>query len=197
MNKKLVIYGASGHGKVAADIARLNGYEEIIFYDDDLGKSVLGPYQVIHDFKGYEDYDLFIAIGDNATREKISLRMKKEIITLVHPAAVIAEDVTIGKGVVVMAKAVVNSGTVLRDGVIVNTCASIDHDNRINEYVHISVNAHTAGTVTIGKRTFIGMSVSIINNITICEDALIGAGALVVDDIREAGTYIGIPAKKK
>ena len=197
MNKKLVIYGASGHGKVAADIARRNGYEEIVFYDDDAQKTELGQYRVIHDFKGYEDHDLFIAIGDNTTREKISLRMNKEIVTLIHPDAVIGEDVKIGKGVVIMAKAVVNSGTVLGDGVIVNTCASLDHDNRIGDFAHISVNVHTAGTVTVGRRSFIGMSASIINNISICDDALVAAGALVVEDIREAGTYIGIPARKK
>ena len=197
MNKKLVIYGASGHGKVAADIARHNGYEEIVFYDDDIQKTELGQYQVIHDFHGYENHDLFIAIGDNATREKIALKMNRDLVTLIHPSAVIGEDVKIGKGVVVMAKAVINSGTVLGDGVIVNTCASIDHDNRIGSYAHVSVNAHTAGTVTIGKRSFIGMSASIINNISICDDVLVAAGALVIEDIGEAGTYIGIPAKKK
>ena len=197
MNKKLLIYGASGHGKVAADIARHNGYEEILFYDDDIQKNDLGQYKVIHDFHGCEDHDLFIAIGDNATREKISLRMQRQLVTLIHPTAVIGEDVQIGQGVVVMAKAIINPGTILGDGVIVNTCASIDHDNRIGNYAHISVNAHTAGTVTIGERTFIGMSASVINNISICDDALIGAGALVVEDIREAGTYIGVPAKKK
>ena len=35
MKDKIVIIGASGHGKVVADIAKLNGYKEIIFLDDD------------------------------------------------------------------------------------------------------------------------------------------------------------------
>ena len=196
MNKKLIIYGASGHGKVAADIARLNGYEQIVFYDDDPEKQEIGSYQVIHDFTGYEDYDLFIAIGDNATRETISLKMNRERINLIHPSAVIGEEVKLGQGIVVMARAVINPGTIIGDGVIINTYASIDHDNVIGAYAHVSVNAHTAGTVTIGERSFIGMSSSIINNVSICADAIIGAGALVVDDIGEAGTYIGVPARK-
>lgn len=197
MNKKLIIYGASGHGKVTADIARLNGYEEIVFYDDDPNKKVVGQYKVIHDFHDYEDHDLFIAIGDNTTREETSSRMNRDIVTLIHPTAVIGEEVKIGHGVVIMAKAVINSGSVIGDGVIVNTCASIDHDNRIEDYAHISVNAHTAGTVTVGRRSFVGMSASIINNVSICDDAVIAAGAVVIEDIREAGTYIGVPAKKK
>lgn len=38
MESKIVIIGASGHGKVIADIAKLNGYQEIIFLDDDKTK---------------------------------------------------------------------------------------------------------------------------------------------------------------
>ena len=150
--KKLLIYGASGHGKVIADIALLNGYKEIVFYDDDENKNLIDKYEVIHQFP-QDDYDLIVAIGDNATREKISLRTDKHQVSLIHPEAVVARDVKIDEGCVVMAKAVINSGSRIGKGVIVNTCASIDHDNIIEDYVHISVNAHTAGNVTIGKRT--------------------------------------------
>ena len=194
MNRKLIIYGASGHGKVVADIAKRNGYQDIVFFDDDKEKHRLGIYDVVHSFDGLEDYDLFVAIGSNKTREMISKRTDKEQISLIHPNAVISEDVQIGKGVVVRAGAVINAGAVIEDGVIINTCASIDHDNVIGEFSHISVGAHTAGTVSIGKRVFVGAGSTIINNICVCDDVLIGAGAVVVKDILEPGTYIGVPA---
>lgn len=196
MNDKLIIYGASGHGKVVADIAKLNGYKNILFYDDDQTKHEIGQYQVIHDLKVYNDWDMIIAIGDNGTREAVSKREDKEYITLIHPQAVIAEDVEIGNGVVIMANAVVNSGSVIKDGCIINTCASVDHDNILEDYSHVSVNAHTAGTVHIGKRAMIGIGASIINNISICDDAIIGAGSVVIRDINEAGTYVGVPVEK-
>ncbi len=196
MKKKLIIYGASGHGKVIADIARLNGYEDIVFYDDDPLKSELGEYRVIHE-SDFSDCDLFIAVGDNETREFLSRKCNKELITLVHPSAVVARDAVIGQGTVVMAGAVINPGTVIEEGCIVNTCASVDHDNLIGAYSHLSVNSHTAGTVTIGKKVFLGIGSSVINNVNICDDVLVGAGAVVVSDINEPGTYIGVPARKK
>ena len=197
MEKKLIVYGASGHGKVIADIAILNGYTDIVFYDDDPLKIKLDNYEVLHSFEGLDDYDLFIAVGDNNTRQKISERSDRQIVTLIHPSAVIAKDVEIGKGVAVMANAVINSGSVIKDGCIINTCASIDHDNTIGEYTHISVNAHTAGTVNIGKRVFVGIGSSLVNNISICDDVVLGAGSVVIKDITEKGTYYGVPAKKK
>ncbi|MBQ6334404.1 MAG: acetyltransferase [Erysipelotrichaceae bacterium] len=196
MKKKLIIYGASGHGKVAADIAKLNGYEDIIFYDDDQVKNKFGPFQVIHVFPEEKDYDLFIAIGDNKTRELISKRFD-DIVTLIHPSAVIGEDVTLGNGVIVMANAVINPGTVIGDGTIINTCSSIDHDNIIGKYNHFSVASHSAGTVITGDRVFAGIGAVIVNNVSICDDVLIGAGGVVIDDIKEKGTYIGVPVKKK
>lgn len=192
---RLVIYGASGHGRVIADIARRRGYTDIIFYDDDPKKNAIDGYEVIHKLDDSQ-YDLIIGIGDNATREKISNKTDRRLVTLIHPDASIGENVQIGEGSVVMARAVINSGTRIGKGAIINTCASIDHDNRIADYVHVSVNAHTAGTVSIGERTFLGMSSSVINNIDICEDVLVGAGAVVTDDIKESGTYIGCPARK-
>ena len=47
MNKKIIIIGASGHGKVVADIAKLNGYEEILFLDDDTSKRSCGRNPVV------------------------------------------------------------------------------------------------------------------------------------------------------
>lgn len=194
--KKIVIYGASGHGRVCADIAKLNGYESIVFYDDDHEKKKIGKYKVVHVLPD-DEYDLFIAIGDNKTRQTVTERMKdSNIVNLIHPSAIIASDVRMGKGIVIMAAVVINSGAVIGDGVIINTYASVDHDNKIRKFSHVSVNAHTAGTVTIGERTLLGIGSSVSNNISVCSDVTIGAGGVVVSDITEKGTYVGVPVKK-
>ena len=195
--KKLLIYGAGGNGKVCADIAKKNGYEDILFYDDNKEVNNLDDYRVIHDFNeiNVDEYDLFNAIGDNATREKTTKLLNRKMTTLIHPTAVIGENVTIDEGTVIMAKAVINPGCKLGKGVIINTCSSLDHDDVINDFSHISINSHLAGTVVLGKRVFVGMSSTIINNIDICDDVIIGAGATVVDSIEKVGTYVGVPAK--
>ena len=118
------------------------------------------------------------------------------IVSLVHPSAVIAPNVKIGVGTVVMAGAVINPWTKIGQGCIINTCASVDHDCRIGDFVHVSVGAHVAGTVIIGDNTWVGAGATVSNNIEIVEDCMIGAGAVVIADITEHGTYVGVPAKK-
>lgn len=203
MDKKLIIIGAGGHGKVIADIAKLNGYQEIFFLDDDPTKKENGKYIVVGTTdkiaKYIDSYDFFVAIGNNQIRKKISLKLKQKKIkqpVLIHPSAIIDESVVVEQGTVIMANVVVNADTKIKEGCIINTASSIDHDCLIGSYVHISPGAHVAGTVVIGDLTWIGIGVSIKNNIKICENNIIGAGSVIVKDIIEKGTYVGIPAKK-
>lgn len=194
-HKCITIIGASGHGKVCADIARLNGYEKIQFLDDDPAVTHCGEYEVI----GNTDYvpvgDLFVAIGNIDIRKKFCREHHDQLVTLIHPSAVIAKDVQIGNGSVVMADAVINPGSVIGDGCIINTASSVDHDNVIGNFTHIAVGAHTAGTVKIGECVWLGIGAIVSNNVNICSRCVIGAGAVVIKDIDEAGTYIGVPAR--
>ena len=200
--KQLVIIGASGHGKVVADIAKKNGYEQILFLDDRDCLAECGGYAIAGKCCRYADYDcdVIVAIGNPAVRERFLQELEKAgkyIPVLIHPSAVIGENVKFGHGSVVAASAVVNPGAVIGKGCIINTCASVDHDCEIADYVHIAVGAHVAGTVSVGERTWIGAGATVSNNITICPDCMIGAGAVVVKDISEKGTYIGVPARMK
>lgn len=195
--KKLTIIGASGHGKVIADVARLNGYREIVFLDDNESITECAGYPVKGKSNDASNGEIFVAVGNSAIREKLMNLYKKERQPiLIHPSAVIADGVKIGEGTVVMAGVVVNAGTQIGNGCIINTSSSVDHDCVIDDYVHISVGSHLAGTVSIGKRTWIGAGATVSNNVNICEDCIVGAGAVVIKDIDIPGTYIGIPAKR-
>ena len=197
--KKLAIIGASGHGKVVADIARKNGYTEIVFLDDNENIHECGGYPVIGKSSAVRtiDADVIIGIGNADIRKRIQESIPDEkLVTLIHPDAVVAEDVVIGVGTVVMAGAVINPGARIGKGCIINTCSSVDHDCKVGDYVHISVGSHLCGTVTVGAGTWIGAGVTVINNVSICPDCIIGAGSVVIKDINEEGTYVGIPAEK-
>lgn len=215
--KILLIAGASGHGKVIADIAwKLNQYDKVFFLDDDenikecIGMPVIGKImaermkleKLLYQQTGctQQDIEVIIAIGNSRIREQ-KQRMYEEndfhIATLIHPAAVIGANVTIGDGTVVMAQAVINPDTVIGKGCIINTASSVDHDNILGDYCHVSVGSHLAGTVRVGKHTWIGAGAVVNNNLDICSGCMIGAGAVVVKNITESGTYVGVPAKKK
>ena len=195
---KLTIIGASGHGKVVADIAKLNGYDEIEFLDDDKTIKFCGKYQVTgtSDDAHLKNNAVFIAIGNNLIRQRIMEQLVgQNIPVLIHPNAIVAEDVEIGKGTVIMAGAVINPGTKIGKGVIVNTCSSIDHDCMIGDYVHVAVGSHVCGTVNVKESTWIGAGAIIINNLNVGSSCFIGAGTVVTKDLEETGTYIGVPAK--
>jgi len=199
--RTLVIIGASGHGRVVADIAEKAGYERILFLDDNINIKECGPYSVVGrstEAIRYKNCDFFVAIGNAVIRRKLQEQLKQlNVATLIHPNAIIGKDVRIGIGTVVMAGAVINPGSQIGDGCIINTCASVDHDCCIGDYVHVSVGSHLAGSVKIKDDTWVGAGATIINNINVTSGCMIGAGAVVVKDIIEKGTYLGVPAKNK
>ncbi|MED0992690.1 acetyltransferase [Bacillus nitratireducens] len=204
MKNKLLIIGASGHGKVVADIAlKMNKWQAIAFLDDDasvkssMGIEVIGKSTDV--FKYTDDCDFFVGIGNNFIREKVQSKIESEganLSTLIHPSSIIGEQVELASGTVVMAGAVINCCTKIGKGCIINTGSTIDHDNLIGDYVHISPGAHLAGTVKVGQRTWLGIGSVVSNNINITSRCNIGAGAVVIGDITEAGTYVGIPVRR-
>lgn len=204
MSKSVVIIGASGHGKVIADIIIKCGDSIVGYLDDNegLGESFNG-YPVlgkIEKFVDYVQYPFVVAIGHAGIRERIVNEMNEAgsicWYTAIHPTAVIAKKgVAIGEGTVVMATAVINPGARIGKHCIINTAAVVEHDNIIEDFAHISVGAKLAGTVTVGKASWIGIGAVISNNISICSDCVLGAGAVVVKDIKERGIYMGVPAK--
>lgn len=202
MNEQVIVIGASGHGKVAADIVRSSGDTLLGFLDDNAllppeiaGIPVLGK---VADYANYPDASFVIGIGSSAVREKIARQLDGvRWYTAIHPSAIIsALDTEIGAGSVVMANAVVNPSAHIGVHCIINTAAVVEHDNHIGSFVHISVGVKLGGTVTVGSHTWVGIGAAISNNISICDHCTIGAGAVVIRDIKESGTYVGIPARK-
>lgn len=204
MNKKLIIIGASGHGKVVADIAsKMKKWKNIVFLDDDesiktcMGLHVVGKTRSYYLYK--DEAEFFVAIGNNTIRKKIQDKLIAEGVSLaklVHPSAIIGIDVEVGIGTVVMAGVVVNSSTRIGKGCIINTSSSLDHDNYIDDYVHISPGVNIAGAVKVGKGSWLGIGSVVSNNVNICSGCKIGAGAVVLNNITEPGIYVGVPVRR-
>jgi sugar O-acyltransferase (sialic acid O-acetyltransferase NeuD family) len=204
MKNKLLIIGASGHGKVVADVAlKMNKWNSIAFLDDDealessMGIEVIGKSDDALTHKN--EYDIFVAVGNNATREKIQAKLEVEgarIPTIIHPTAVIGEEVKMESGTVIMAGVVINCCTRIGKGCIINTGATVDHDNVIEDFAHISPGVHLAGTVKVGQGAWIGIGSIVSNNVKIISRCKIGAGSLVIKDITKVGTYVGVPVRE-
>ena len=200
MDRRLIIIGAGGHGKVVADTAMRIGYTEISFVDDGvmgecMGLPIIGTTEILKDLNDGRT-DFVIGVGNNQIRKRIAESHPVNWVTLIHPSAQIGSHVTIGTGTVVMAGVVINACAQIGEHCIINTSAVIEHDNILEDYVHISPRAVLGGTVHIGGLTHVGIGATVKNNTHICEGCTIGAGAVVVKDITESDVYVGIPAKK-
>ena len=202
--KRLAILGASGHGKVVADIAECCGWDEVLFFDDAWPKvSVNGNWAVAGNSQGLvECLDTFagvvVAIGNNAIRaEKLRWlsAISAPVVTLVHPSAVISQYAELGSGTVVMPCVVVNVSSKIGDGVILNTGCSIDHDCTVGDCSHISPGAQLAGVVKVGAQSWIGIGTSVKQLVQIGQRVTVGAGAAVVTDLPDGVTAVGVPAR--
>jgi sugar O-acyltransferase (sialic acid O-acetyltransferase NeuD family) len=201
---RLAILGASGHGKVIADMALLLGYADVGFFDDAWpSKSSVSRWSVIGTTEtllgAMADFDaVIVGIGDNRTRLEKHVLLAASgapLVTLVHPAAVVSNFAQISIGSVICAGAVVNVDATLGTAVILNTGATVDHDCRLADSVHVAPGANLSGDVHVGASSWIGVGACVKQGIHIGADVIVGAGAVVVSDIPDGLIVVGNPAR--
>lgn len=200
--KKIIIFGASGHAEVVADISIKNGYEVVGFLDDNedittvLGYPRLGR---IDDCVKFKDGCAFaIGIGNNSVRKKIYEKYSDyEYPTLIHPSAYVGPEVKIGKGTIVMPMATVNVCAQVGDFCVINTGSIVEHDCCIGDFCLIAPHATVCGVVNIGNGVWLGAGSVVNQTLSICDGVIVGSGGVVTKDITQAGTYIGVPAHLK
>ncbi|TMX44384.1 acetyltransferase [Vibrio rotiferianus] len=201
--KSCAILGASGHGKVVAEIAELNGYQNITFFDDRWPSlTSVEHWDVYGDTAALlataNEYDVVVvAIGHNATRcmkQRELSAAGASFDVLVHPSAVISKYANIKAGTVVMANAIVNPFSHIGASCIINTSSIVEHDCKLAEGVHISPNTSLAGGVEVGENSWVGIGCQVKQLVVIGRDVIVGAGSTVVNLIPDFQTVVGSPA---
>jgi acetyltransferase EpsM len=195
---KVYLYGASGHGKVIAEILEQNGDTIQGVFDDDPAVTGLLDYPalgVFHAAKFSRNAQMIISIGDNDNRRKVALRLNVPYATAVHPSASVSKRSTIGEGSVIMAGVSVNANVTVGEHVILNTNCSVDHDCELGNFVHVSPNVALAGNVKVGEGTHLGIGSCVIQGIIIGKWATIGAGTVVITDVPDHAVIVGNPGR--
>lgn len=208
MPTKLVLWGASSHAKVVADIIRLRGDYEIVGFLDDVnvdrhhtefcGATILGGSEQLDSLRSNEVSHVLMAIGNNRARLRLSRLARAKgfaLPTAIHPMTAIGADVSVGAGTVIMAGAVINPESRVGENVIINSAAVVEHECVILDGVHISAGTKLGGSVTVGEAATIEIGATVGARVIIGADSVIGAGAVVLKDIPDGVLAFGIPAQ--
>lgn len=199
MENNIVLYGASGHCKVIIDaILSDNKFNITHIIDDDSSIKLLCGYKVNHSSEFNFDIKnkYFIAIGNNQIRKKIVNKLPLNFEILTHKNAYIAlNNVTLGEGTVIMVNAIINPSVSIGRHCIINSGTIIEHDCKIEDFVHICPGASLAGGVEVGEGSMVGIGSTVIQGVKIGKWATIGAGTVIVEDVPDFAVVVGVPGK--
>ena len=203
----IVLIGAGGHGKVVLDAVRLEGRHRVVGFLDAAPAlhgttvhdvPVLGGPNLLDRLVSQKVRGVIVAIGDNRTRANYAAEAEAaglELVSAVHPRAIVAGSATVGRNVLIAAGAVVAVDAVIGDSTIINTAAVVDHECEIGRAVHVAPGVRLAGRVTVGEAAFIGIGAVVLQCLSIGERATVGAGAVVRTDVPAGVTVVGVPAR--
>lgn len=207
--KKLAIVGSSDLAELVMHHVALSKKFSIYgIYDDfsAIGKLISGI-PIVGKLDDVEkDYNnnafdcLFIAVGYSRMdyRESVFNRFLSHIpfANIIHESCLLDSSAILGEGVFLLPGVLLGKGVTIGNNVLLNVGVTVAHDSSIDSHCFLGPSVSIAGYSHIGTKCYIGTNATIIDNINICNSVLIGAGAVVVKDIHEAGTYVGVPAKK-
>jgi acetyltransferase EpsM len=204
----VVVVGAGGHAAVVADLLlsiheKHGGLRPVAFVDDDprlAGGTLVGlPIRgAVASLENIAHDAVVVAIGDNRARRHVfeTLRRRGETFATVCPAsAIIAREVHLGLGTVVVAGAVVNVAARIGHDVIVNTGSTVDHHAVIGDHAHVAPGAHLGGQVSVGEGALIGTGAVVLPGRCVGAWSIVGAQALVSHDVADGAVVTGIPAR--
>jgi sugar O-acyltransferase (sialic acid O-acetyltransferase NeuD family) len=209
MSERVIVIGGSDQGRQAIDVLLEARVGEIVgVLDRDLpagsevsGCRVLGTDDELSGAVASHSATAFlVAVGDNFTRARLFERARATCpdlrpISAVHPGAWISRTATVGLGAIVMAGVVVSNGCTVGNGALLGTNASIDHDNALADFVSLAPGATTGGNVRIGECAAVGLGADVIHARSIGAHCVVGAGALVLDDLPDRVVAFGLPAR--
>ena len=205
--KDIVIIGAGGFGREVAwlveDINKKSREWNLIGFIDD-NKAIQGTevngYKVVGNIEWLNEQELYVvnAVGDLIVKQKIMERLsgsKNKYPVLIHPSVIYSDQVSFGEGSIICAGNIITVNINIGRHVIINLDCTIGHDAVIGDYSTVLPSVNLSGLVKIDQCVSIGTGSAIIQGVSIGENTIIGAGAVVVKDLPANCTAVGAPAK--
>lgn len=209
--EKVILLGSGGHAKVVIDILEEMGKYEIIGIttrvknnkDYFKGYPVLGDDTVLYDLFNQGIKYAALGVGgfaNNNLRRKIFSKLKNigfEVVSIIHPSAVISKTVTLGEGVVVCPGVAINADAHIGNNVILYTGSIIDHESIIEDHVLIATGTAVGANCLIKEGALLALGSKVISGTEVGKNVCVAAGAVVVNDIDDNLRVFGVPARVK
>jgi len=206
--KRVVVIGAGGFGRECGEVCKRQELHDrnikfIGYLDEDTslrGKEFNGD-PVLGGLEGNifkNDLYFVVGIGDPTLRKELTIKAMKigyKPITIIDPTANIMTGVKIGVGVVILPNCQLAINSTIGNHTHLNYSVIVGHDAIIEEYVTLSPASNIMGNCTIKKNAYLGLNCSILQGLTIGENSVIGASAVVLKDIEPYTVNVGIPSK--
>ena len=192
----MYLIGAGGHAKVVRDILDACSIPFSGVVTDNLKEVTFMGKKILHSIDEVDE--AIICVGNNRTRKKLAEELSQQGVTFgmgIHPSVIMSKYASVDEGTVIMQEVVIQSCAKIGKHCIVNTSASIDHDNVLGDFVHISPHATLCGEVEVGEGTWIGAGTVVKQCVKIGKWSIIGAGSVVVNDIPDGVLAYGNPCK--
>lgn len=199
----LLIFGAGGHAKAASDCAK-DKYPSMCFVS---GDDVNGEWKGVpiipearYSFGQWKQISkkAFVAIGNPSRRAMVTAELEAngfEIVSLVHPSAIVSPSAEFEPGVFVGPNAVINADARIARGAIINTGAIVEHECCVGPFSHLSPGSIICGGTRIGEGCWICTGTTVSDHIVIGDHTVVGAGAVVIKDLPDHVMAAGIPSR--
>jgi sugar O-acyltransferase (sialic acid O-acetyltransferase NeuD family) len=205
--KTICIVGTGGFAReVLCLLDALDRYEDMdAFLEPDSiweekwkGKTIMGKRVMPMSYAQPDQHQISIGIASGEIRRKTLDQLPEHIehISLIHPSAQVSRWVRLGEGSIVTAGCILTSEIEIGNFAHLNLNTTVGHNSTIGDFFTTAPGVNISGNCSIASNVYMGAGSGTKQGITICENVIIGMGAMVVSDIQEPGTYIGIPAKR-
>jgi sugar O-acyltransferase (sialic acid O-acetyltransferase NeuD family) len=207
----MIFWGGAGHAKVLRECMQPQGIPLVALFDN--RPDLASPFDDVPIFHGRDGLDTWlsdqahpetvgflVAIGGERGRDRVDLHQllvqhRLTPLTATHFSAFVSTSASVGRGSQILAQAAVCTGVSLGQDVIVNTAASVDHECVVADGCHVCPGARLAGCVRLDPFVTVGTGAVVLPRVHIGEGAVVGAGAVVLQDVRPYDVIAGNPAR--
>lgn len=207
-----ILWGATGQARVLRECLGHLGISVVALFDND--ESVRSPFEDVAVLGGRVAFEAWVrqrdartestgflaAVGGERGADRFAIHTELVghglvPLRVVHPTAFVADDTILGEGSQILAQSAVCVGVELGVACIVNTAASVDHECKLGDGVHVCPGARLAGCVIVERFATIGIGASVLPRMRVGEGAVVGAGAVVIDHVEPYTVVVGVPAR--